>query len=113
MTMKDAATTLTTMTMVGLTLVWCIERGLHYNFPTNLTKQVDVKLAIESFIPPNLHLLTLITHFPIRVSRCRFGRKNNLPAKPTSTRFPRRVSRCRFGGRKIILPPNLHLLVFQ
>jgi hypothetical protein len=38
------------------------------------------------------------THFPRRVSRCRFRGKNNSPAKLTSTCFPRRVSRCRFGG---------------
>ncbi len=76
------------------------------------------------------------TCFPIRMSRCRFGGKNNFPANPTSTCFPRRVSRCRFGGksnspakptstrfsrrvgscrfgRKIVLLPNLHLLIFQ
>jgi hypothetical protein len=37
--------------------------------------------------------------FPRRVSRCRFGRRNNSPAKSTSICFPRRVSRCRFGGK--------------
>jgi hypothetical protein len=76
---------------------------------------LGIKLIYKEklFSPPNLHLLTLIGKQAIRVSRCRFGGKIIFPAKPTFTHFPRRVSRCRFGGRKIILPPNLHLLIFQ
>jgi hypothetical protein len=86
----------TTMTMVGLTVVvWCVERGLQYNFPVHSYcffpicvsrcmfggKKffVDVKLAGEIFILPNLHLLTLIAFFPISLSRCRFGEKKYAP----------------------------------
>ncbi len=92
--MKDAVTTLTTARMVGLMVVQCIERWLHYNF--------SLQTNIYSFC----------IKIQVNASRCEVGGRIIYPANFTSTRFPRRMSRCRFGG-KIILPPTSHLLVFQ
>jgi hypothetical protein len=78
-------------------------------------KPSPYKTAGELFIPPNLHVLTLIgkqtyiyshlTKTSIRVSRCRFGAKIIFPTKPTSTHTYWKkaigVSRCRFGGINI------------
>ncbi len=54
---------------------------------TLLGNWVDVGLAGKLFSPPNLDLLTLIGKQAIRVSRCRFDRINNSPANFTSTHF--------------------------
>ncbi len=54
---------------------------------TLLGKQVDVGLVEKLFSLPNLHLLTLIRNQAMRVSRCRFGGINNSPANFASTGF--------------------------
>ena len=97
----------TTTTMVGLTVVvWCVERGLQYNFPRQMNNY--------SFCMKIL----------IKATRCKVGGRTIYPAKLTSTHsycfFPISESRCMFGGTKffidvklageIFIPPNVHLL---
>ncbi len=97
----------TTTMMVGLTVVvWCVERGLQYNFSRQMN---NYSFCIKIWI---------------KASRCKVGGRTVYPAKPTSTHyycfFPICVSRCMFGGEKffvdmkltgeIFIPPNLHLL---
>ncbi len=103
--MKDAATSLMTTRMVGLTVVQCVDRWLHYTFSCQLNiysfcMKIQVKLRRcevgETIIYPSNFTSTCS---PIRVSRCRFDGKNNSPPNFTSTYFPRRVSRFEVGRR--------------
>jgi hypothetical protein len=119
--------------MVGLTVVWCVERGLQYNF----SRQVNIylfcmKICIKAsrcevggrnLYPAKLTSTHSYYFFPISVSRCRFGGKTNFHPKPTSTHsyacFLLSVSRCRFvfhvdvgfAGR-ILLPLSCMTMVF-
>ncbi len=130
----------TMTTIFGLTVVvWCVERGLQYNFPHQMNiylfcMKIWIKASrwevggrnIYSVKPTSTHSYCF---FPISVSRCRFGRiffcrcevggRNIYPAKPTSTHsycfFPITVSRCRFGGKNFLHQTYIYsllLLVF-